>query len=387
MEQLGVTLANWQEAPYNRWAFRHVSEMVPTAQISRGSGTIWDLPRAPRDLLSLRFEGASGAMSVGEMLHATYTDGFVVLEDGVIVCERYLNGTDPADKHLLMSVSKSLTGMLAGVLVEHGLLELTAPCGRYVPELEGSAYADATVQEALDMTVSVIFREEYTDPDSEVQAQDRAAGWRPALPGDPPGIYHFLPNLKKDREHGVTYQYCSATTDVLGWVLERASSRRFADLFGQELWSRLGAEHDAYITVDRSGATFPNGGICVTARDLARFGQLVLQNGFVGLEEVVPSRWIEETRRGSELGPWPRDPEGTPGPDNPYPNGSYHNQWYLMGDEHDCMSGSGIHGQHLWIDPAAGAVIAKVSSRPQPIDQRLGPDTLAAFTAIGQALL
>src|SRR5579883_2560285 len=111
-----VTVANFQVGPYNRWGFQHISQILPTAPIGRGDGTAAALERRAQDLGALAFTGAGGRMTIAEMLETTYTDGFLVLKDGAIVAEQYFNGMGPHTRHLLMSVSKSLTGMLAGIL-------------------------------------------------------------------------------------------------------------------------------------------------------------------------------------------------------------------------------------------------------------------------------
>ena len=281
-----VTLANWQEGPFNRWAFQHVSEVVPCAVLGRGDGPVLPLPHALEDLDPL----------LDGFLERTYTDGFIVLRDGRIVYERYCNGLTDRTPHLLQSVSKSFASALVGSLVERGLVELERPARDYVPELWSSGFGDATVGQLLDMSASIVFSEEYADPSSEVQAQDRAAGWRPRHPGDPENSYAFLCSLRKDGEHGRTFQYCSASTDALAWVLERASGRRYADLLATELWQRLGAEHDAWITVDSAGFGFANGGMCVTLRDLARFGHLMLNGGGVNGVRITPSSWVAHSR-------------------------------------------------------------------------------------------
>jgi len=377
-----VTLGNWQDPPYHRWAFQHVSQIIPTEQIGRGAGPVRGFPALPHELTSLRIEGFGQRMTLLEVLEQTYTDAFVVVKDGAIITEQYWNQMTRDTKHLLMSVSKSVTGMLVGVLVETGALQRADQVSQYVPELRNSAYGDATVKQVLDMTVSLVFREDYDDPTSEIQQQDRAIGWRVAKPGDAPSNYHFLPTLQKRAEHGTTFQYCSANTDVLGWIVERVSGVPFAELLGREIWSKLGAEHDAYITVDRYGGAIANGGICVTARDLARFGQMILQQGRVDGQAVVPPGWIRETRDGGDNRPWSRDQQWSA----LYPRGNYHSQWYNTEDPHRCFYGSGIHGQHLWIDPTVNMVIVKLSSRPSATDEVMTAQTLAAFTAIGQAL-
>ena len=366
-----VTLANWQEGPFNRWAFQHVSELVPSAVLSRGDGPVLELPVAAEDIDPL----------LGDFLGQTYTDGFLVLRDGHIVYERYFNGMGPNTLHLLQSVSKSFCSALTGTLVERGVVQLEAQVRDYVPELSDSALGDATVGNLLDMTASVVFNEEYADPESEVQAQDRAAGWRPRRPHDPESSYSFLRSLRKAGEHGRVFQYCSASTDALAWVLERATGRRYCELLETELWARLGAEHDASITVDAAGFGFANGGLSVTLRDLARFGWLMLNGGGVNGFRVTPERWA---LRPLEHG----DPSLMSDGDfkAAYPNGCYSSKWWCAGDERRTFYGVGIYGQYVWIVPAARLVFAKLSSLPRALDPEMTRDHHLAFQALADRL-
>src|ERR1700728_1990664 len=80
-----VTLENWQRPPYNRWAFQHVRELIPSARIARGDGPAWELPRAEEDLSGIRFATSRGELTVGELVDRTYTDGFLVIHEGRIV--------------------------------------------------------------------------------------------------------------------------------------------------------------------------------------------------------------------------------------------------------------------------------------------------------------
>ncbi len=377
-----VTVANFQDAPYNRWAFLHMSNLLPTAQISRGDLPITVFPRAIEDLGAISYEGADGKATVAEMLERTYTDGFLVLRDGVIVAESYFNGMRPDTRHLLMSVSKSLTGALAGIFVERGILNPTATVPTYVPELRHGAYGDATVQQVLDMTVSLVFNEDYADPHSEIQRQDRAVGWRTPQAGDVIGNYHFIQTLKEAGRHGEVFQYCSANTDVLGWVLEKITGTPFCDLLSREIWAKLGPEYDAYSTVDHYGTALPNGGVCTTLRDLARFGRMILQEGTFNGRSIVPARWIEETRLRGDNGPW-QHAEWWAGL---YLGGSYHNKFWHTADEHGSFFGLGIHGQHLWIDPVTRVVIVKFSTGPAASDRAVTLDSLRGMAAICRAL-
>ena len=116
-----VTLANWQDGPWNRWSYQHIAELIPSCRIKRGEATLEPLPRQLRDVDGIEFEAVDGATkTVVAFLEDSWTDGFLVLHEGQIAAERYFNGMEPHALHLLQSVSKSITGALAGALVVAG---------------------------------------------------------------------------------------------------------------------------------------------------------------------------------------------------------------------------------------------------------------------------
>lgn len=371
-----VTLANWQSPPFNRWAFQHVSEVVPSAVVRRGDGPVLPLTGLDGEALDPGLITTPwGELGLDEWLEATYTDGLCVLSGRQLRLERYANGMTPDRRHLLMSVSKSLCGAIAARYVDRGLLDPSARAATYVPELEHSAYGDACVRHMLDMTVAVEFNEDYHDPASHVQAQDRAVNWRPQRPGDPTNSYDFLVRLEKDGLHGERWRYCSATTDALGWVLERVAGKRYSQILADELWSLIGAEQDAMVTVDLAGYAVANGGVSTTLRDLARFGRVVLDGG-----GVLPSSWLADIRSGGDRAA----AEGSV-LQALHPRGSYRDQWWLTGDDHDSFYGVGIFGQYLWLDPVADVVIAKFSSQPTATDAAQSAAQLAGFRALAAA--
>ena len=178
-----VTLANWRQSPFNHWAFHHVREVVPSAPIRRGE-RIWRLPRAHRSIEGITFPDRNGARHVvGAALEETFTDAMVVLHRGHVVHERYDHGMDPADPHILMSVSKSLTAALVGVLAGRGIVEPEAPVIDYVPEVAGSAYEGATVRHLLDMRVGADFDEDYTATSGIMMDYRAATAWNPTPEG------------------------------------------------------------------------------------------------------------------------------------------------------------------------------------------------------------
>src|ERR1700733_3021450 len=174
-----VPLGNWQEPPFNRWAFQHVRELIPTVRIGRGAGPARRLPRAERDLAGLTFRSGERELTIGEMLAESYTDGFLVLHRGRVVTEQYFNGMSPDTPHLLMSVSKSVVSTVAGVLAGQQRLDPGRQAETVVPELAGTSFAGATVQDLLDMRTGTHFDETYDNPAADVRAYERVYLWRP----------------------------------------------------------------------------------------------------------------------------------------------------------------------------------------------------------------
>ncbi|XVN20045.1 serine hydrolase [Pseudomonas corrugata] len=276
-----VGLHNWDSPPYNRWSFQHMSQLFPVAAIHRSPGPVTELERNERSLNDVRFQRVDGGQTdLATFLTDSYTDGFLVLHQGKVVSEQYFNGMQPHTLHLLQSVSKTVVGSLVGRLIGQGKIDPQARVSDYVPELSASGYGDARVQDLLDMRTGVRFREDYTDPDAEFIQLDIASGWRERGERESPdSIYGLLKSLSKDREHGQFFEYRSVDSDMLAWVCERACGERLPVLLSREIWSRLGAEQDASITLDCVGTALADGGMSATLRDLGRFAQMYLQVG------------------------------------------------------------------------------------------------------------
>ena len=382
-EQSQVTLANWQDPPFNRWAFQHIRELIPTARIARAAGPAWPLPRAERDVLGLRFTDGDRELTVAELLEETYTDGFLVLHQGQVVAEHYFNGLAPDVPHLLMSVSKSVTAAVAGVLAGRGELAVSARVEEIVPELGGTSFEGATVQDLLDMRAGTRFDESYDNPEADVRTYERVYLWRPdnGQPRPADALDYFA-TLTNDGPHGGPFRYRSILTDVLAWVIERAAGARLHQLISSELWQPMGAEFDAEITVDAHGNPMADGGICATLRDLARFGQLYLQRGRVGDRVIVPGGWIDDTIRGA--------PDGAeafaagsrvPGP----PGAHYRNCWWVWYPAVPFYQASGINGQNVYVHVPSQTVVAKLSTWPTALSPA-ADRTARAVLAIASAL-
>jgi CubicO group peptidase (beta-lactamase class C family) len=254
---------------------------------------------------------------------------------------------------------------------------------RYIPEAAGSAYGDCTVRHVLDMTVSINFIEDYLDAQGDFARYRRATGFNPVPDGQKPeDLRSFLPTLRRGPgPHGQIFHYVSPNSDLLGWILERATGRPFADVFADAIWRKLGTEFDAYIAVDRMGAPRTAGGICACLRDLARFGDMVRMGGVAHGERLVPAWWIEDIRTKGDPAAWAAGDIA-----KLIPGGRYRGKWYNMGNERGAFCAIGIHGQWIYIDPVAEVTIVKVSSQPLPLDEAVDRLLLTAFDAIARSL-
>ncbi len=364
-----ITAANWIDPPHHREGLHRVEQVIGTEEIDNDPQSVRELTTGATqlDFEQLQVpdgEGESGLMqptaqtiSAEAFMRQTCTDAVIVLHGDEIVHERYYGTNVPDGRHIVFSVSKSFGGMLAGIVVADGKLHLDDQVTDYVPELQGGAYDGATVQQVLDMTARPHYSMDYLDPSSEVHAGDRATGWRPAQPGDIIGNREYLATVQGHDEHGSEFYYCSATTDVLAWVLERATGSDYASLMSQKLWSRMGAEANAYITIDPKQSAYACAGMGMRLRDLARFGRLILNDGAYNGSQVIPAEWIEFTRAGGRY---------ETAEDVSKPHGTYKNQWWIPSAQAPSFYAVGIFGQYLWLDPVRQVTIAKFSSEPIP---------------------
>ncbi len=383
-KEMRIPMIDWDRAPWNRWAFHHVREILPTAVIRR-SATPSALPEAAGDLSGFAYQGVGGReTSFAEMLDDSYTDGILVWKNGKILHESYHNGMTAQSPHLLQSVSKSITAAAAGALIADGLLDPARPITDYLPELATTAWNGATLQHILDMTSGTRFTEDYDVRDSDVGQMDYACGWKPAPQGVdvsawPTAIWDQMLGLKvAEAEHGARFEYRSIETDVLAHAMERVTGQRLPQILSERLWQPLGCAEDASITVDSSGYGLACGGISATLRDMTRFGLMLLNNGAYGGKQVIPAAWCHDIRHG---GHGLYDPKNYKN----WPNGTYRNQFWVEDSQlgrHYCF---GVFGQMVMVAPDTGMVVVKLSSWPNFIDNSYYHLTMAGLRAVEQA--
>ncbi|WP_421954013.1 serine hydrolase domain-containing protein [Polaromonas sp.] len=372
--------------PALRWSVSNFRQLMPTMNVSRGLGAPLPLPRAERDDIdSVSFTplGGSQPMSWSQSLLANYTDGIVVLHRGRVVYERYFGVLKDDGQHGLMSVSKSLAGTLGAALVAEGKLDADKHVADYVPELSRSAFGSATVRQLLDMTTGIRFSEDYADPKAEVWQHAAAGSPLPKPKGytGPRSYYDFLQTVKPQGRHGEAFGYKTANTDALGWVIARATGRSVAQLLSERIWQRLGAEQDGYYTVDSIGTPFAGGGMNSGLRDLARFGEMLRNDGVFNGQQILPKAAVDDIRQGGDKGNFAKAGYKL------LPGWSYRDMWWVTHNEHGAYMARGVHGQALYIDPKAEMVIARFASNPVASNAANDPTSLPAYHALARYLI
>ena len=371
-----LSLSNWREQPFNSWAFQNVSEMVTSTRIAAREGNLEAASVDLGALLGETVELNGRPETVAAFLERSSTDALTVMKKGRFIGDWFAPTMKPDARHIIFSISKSLTAILAGALEGEGKLDPNAPVTDYVPEAKGSVYANASVRHVLDMTVSLDFEEAYLDPESLFARYRRATMWNPG--GGAESLREFLVTLQQlDEPHGQTFRYRSPNSDLLGIIVERASGQRYADLMSDRLWKPLGAKRDGFVTVDKEGSARAAGGVSMAVRDLARVGEMMRQGGTSEGGRIVPQAWVEDTIHSGDAAAWQRGDMV-----NLFASGRYRNKWYQSGNAAQAYCGIGIHGQWLYVDPKAEVVIAKMSSQALPVDDPLDLDNVAFFEAL-----
>lgn len=307
--------------------FSHMDKLFLTRALSRGDGPVSPLP-----------EGAPAVLpaEVDAWIAARNVTALVVMKDGKIVHESYHQGTGPEDLRISWSVAKSYLSALFGVVYAEGKIGLDDPVVKYVPELAGTAYDGATVRHILTMSSGVKFNEDYLDFWSDINRMGRVLALGQSMDG-------FAASLKeREAEPGARWHYVSIDTHVLGMIIRGATGEDIPELLERHILAPLGMEKAPYYLTDGYGVSFVLGGLNVTTRDYARFGQMIAQGGAWQGRQVVPRDWVEASTS-------PQAPGGV----------GYGYQWWIAdGAAPGEVNAQGIYGQYIWIDRARNVVIA-----------------------------
>lgn len=379
--------SNYFSFPKLRWSVCHLREFLPTKEISRGLQPAQMLPRANTDLsaqidaLTFRPTGSNTSMTWEQSLFANYTDGILILHHGEIVYERYFGCLNASGKHAIMSMTKSITGLLGEILVAEGALDDQMLVRDVIPEIDGSAFANATIRQVMDMTTGVKYSEDYANSKADIWLYSAAASPLPKAADytGPDGYWQYLQQVAPDGQHGDAFHYKTINSDMLGWIISRTTGKSITNLASERLWQPMGAEQDAYQTVDSKGVPFAGGGISAGLRDLGRLGQIMLNGGTLNNSRLFPASVVEKIRAGGD----PAKFQGFPS----IPTGSYTSQWWVFHNDHGAFAARGVHGQTIYVDPTADMVLVRLASFPKAQNGFIDPTSLPAYQAVAEFLL
>lgn len=365
----------FRDFPQIRWSFSHMRELMPTANVWRGRGPLSQFKSSDMssEIDSFSFHDLEGCpRRFDEALLETYTDGILVLHRGQIIYERYFGALEPHLPHECQSCTKSYTGTLAAALIHEGVLDDSKMIPYYLPELQGTAWEDATLRQVLDMQVGLKHSEDYADKLSDILNYRWAFGRLPRPDGydGPRSSCDYLRGVRREGSHG-EFLYQSLNTQVAAWVMMRATGQSFARLLQERLWEPLGCEEDGYVEIDPAGMPLAEGGLSATLRDFARFGELMRCEGDWHGKQVIPASAVHDVQKGVKSA---RSLE------LPMPGYSYRSQWWVTNNELGAFEARGIHSQRLYIAPKAEMVVARFGSHPVAIgagDSIILPQMLA----------
>lgn len=377
--------------PRLRWSVCHLREFLPTEEISRGLGAPVPLKYLPPkelaneqqaiDAVTFMPTNADEAMAWEESLDANYTDGMLILHKDRVVYERYFGCLAEDGKHAAMSMTKSITGLLAEVMVVEGNLDEGALVSDIVPEIGGSAFASATIRQVMDMTTGVRFSEDYADPNADIWTYSAAASPLPKPEGyeGPSGYWEYLQQVKPQGAHGDAFHYKTINSDMLGWIISRVSGLAVTGLASERLWRPMGAEQDAYQTVDGKAVPFAGGGLSAGLRDLGRIGLLMLNEGEINGERLFPAEVVQKIRAGGDRSKF--------GGYSTLKGSSYTSLWWISHNAHGAFAARGVHGQTIYVDPTAEMVLVRFASFPKAQNTLIDPTSLPAFQAVADYLM
>ena len=372
--------------PKLRWTVCHIRELMPTTDVSRGIGAPSKLNyELDKNIDALTFTPTNSKrpMTWKQSLDANYTDGIMVMHHGKVVYERQNGCLNELGNHAAMSMTKSMTGLLAEILVTEGKLDDKALVASIIPELKNSGFGDATVRQVMDMTTALDYSEDYADPNADIWQYSEAASPLPK-PKDysgPNGYFEYLQTVNKKGQHGAEFNYRTINSDALGWIISRTTGKAVNELLSDRIWQKIGAEQSAYMTVDAKGTPFAGGGISAGLHDMARIGSLMLNKGEINGERLFPAAVVDNIEAGGDKNAFAKAGY------KQLTNGSYKSMWWLFNNPTPIYAARGVHGQTIYVDPAADMVIVRFASYPDASNSKIDPTSLPAYKALANYLI
>ena len=369
-----ATMKNYRDYPFSGWTFQNMGAPLNIVMVPRG-GDIAEFNQPSNQALGKKiFIDKTGAeMTLEDLFKVHFARGMILIQDDKVLYEKYFDGFGPHKQHIWFSMSKSLASAALGILVEQGKIDVKKSPAHYIPELKNSGFERVMIQNLLDMATSIDFKETYTDMTSDFALKYAVAmnmGWLPGARDAQPesteiyGVHDFLSKYikpNKELEPGTDFDYNSSNADVIGWLISRVSGQPYERFISEQIWSKLGMEHDAYFTVDRAFMPVVTGGMNSTLRDAARFALMIRDEGRVKNKQLIPSAWINsalniDEKLKSHMNANPKYGEES--------WEAYHNMWWILDGEKGEFCATGIHGQVIYINRSKNTVMVWFSNQP-----------------------
>ncbi len=369
-----ATMKNYRDYPFSGWTFQNMGAPLNIVMVPRG-GDIAELNQPSNQALGKKiFIDKTGVeMTLEDLFRVHFARGMILIQDDKVLYEKYFDGFEPHKQHIWFSMSKSLASAALGILIEQGKIDVKKSPAHYIPELKNSGFERVTIQNLLDMATSINFKETYTDMTSDFALKYAVAmnmGWLPGARDAQPesteiyGVHDFLSKYikpNKELEPGTDFDYNSSNADVIGWLISRVSDQPYEQFISEQIWSKLGMEHDAYFTVDRAFMPVVTGGMNSTLRDAARFALMIKNEGKVNNKQLIPSAWINsvlniDEKLKSHMTTNPKYGEES--------WEAYHNMWWILDSEKGEFCATGIHGQVIYINRSKNTVMVWFSNQP-----------------------
>lgn len=313
------------------------------------------LPTQKKPIGSLTYQWAGKTKTVDQYLSESGTDGFLVLDSGKIAYERYFDINNASTLHQSWSMAKSFVSTLIGIAIKEGKIDsIDDPVDKYVPALAGNGYRGVSIRDVLHMASGVKWNETYLD------FANGDVNWLIADPVIDNLTFGLAGNTMKEFvtqskftqavTPGEHFAYSSMDSEVLGMVVKGATGMSPSKYLQEKVWEPTGMGSNAWMLKDREGTNFTFAGLYATARDYARFGELFRHDGKRGSKQIVPASWVHDATTASE--PWLTGSGGPVG---------YGYQWWLDNGAPGSFLANGFEGQNIYVSPATGTTIVKLS--------------------------
>lgn len=332
----------------SQYSFRYMSEFFPIGVIHKPNTPYQYRYKPKKSFDDIIIKTAKDSLSFEGYLNKLHIASFIIVHKGTVVYEKYFSML-PEDQHSLQSVTKVITSTLVSRLINEKKIDRNQSIEKYIPELENSDWQGISVKDILNMrsgmdTASIDFESgPFTNPKHKNYQLESALSLLPKADNTPTSVYKFIIDLKKERDPGLKAEYSNINTFVLGWLVEKVTGKKYADLVTEMIWKPMGASSDAYVCLSEKGIPWPHGGMSATLRDLARFGMLFTKSEILANKEKLISL--------AQL----KEIFDTPPIDFPIPF-KWGYQWDMASD--GMIMKGGFGGQALYIHPEKELVVA-----------------------------